>query len=223
MVGHAGHDRCPWRARGSRSGSGRPRDPAADWSTASAELHTGVLGQVGGTPPRGRVLRPGGGGDAAVDRHPGGEARRRPRRRGAFVPTLEAPAARPRPTPPCPPSEASKRGLPGGSSSCPVARTAGRTRPPRRGPRTARRGEGRGSPWSRGSRPRPAGSRGRGGVGLVGRRPADVAAQEDHRRLVLDGHGPSQRRPRGAAPSPPRGRGRRASRAPSQRSATPSL
>ena len=34
----------------------------------------------------------------------------------------------------------------------------------------------------------------RRGVGLVRRGPADVAAQQDHRRLVLDGHGPSQRR-----------------------------
>ena len=33
-----------------------------------------------------------------------------------------------------------------------------------------------------------------GGVGLVRRGPADVAAQQDHRRPVLDGHGPSQGR-----------------------------
>ena len=147
---------------------------------------------------------------------------------GSFCPQPSRPRARPG-RPARPRGHRPKRR--GARSTCRcrsrprVPRIDGSGPGPRRGPRTARRPEGRGSASSYGSRPPRGGRRGRGGVGLVRRGPADVAAQDDHRRLVFHRHGPperrlqcrrcrwrSRRRPRCASRRRRNARGRRRSR-----------
>ena len=172
--------------------SWRPSGCSADWHRLAVELGAGVAGEVGaaGDQPGHDV---GDGVEARLDGVAGGDLLAGSKV-GSFPASPRGPGprgrrrARPgrRSTPPgAPPTP---RGLRRGDAR------AGRTRPRRRAPRTL---VGRQAEDLLGEPDLVLAERvavGLRRVGELGRRPADVAAQHDQRRPVLDRHGPAQRR-----------------------------
>ena len=223
MQRHAVHDRRPCRARGRRSGSGGRRASSTAWTPAP--LSSVPVLPVRSAPP---PTRPGTTSAQRVEapcrwRRGWRPSRRRLQRRAGRPPSPGRPLA----------GEAPRRARPGRRSRRRSALLPGLAL----GAATARRPPGRaratssgtqngssGRPMTalvRGDRPRPEGvAVGGRVVGVVGRREADVAAQDDQRRA-----GPRRPWPGGARPRARRGRrrsrrgARRASRRP--RSAWP--